>query len=282
MRDVEEIGLPVQDESGSVIARLFILRDISEEKSLERFRDQVTSMIIHDLRSPLASIVTSLSMIEDFALTGDLAGITEVQRIASNSASSLILMVELIFEIRRMENGLLALEQTIIPLSLVATGAMQVLEATAADAYIRFVNRLPPMLPILYIDMEKIRRVLINLLDNAIKHTPTGHEVRIEASHMPGEPMVTVRIVDTGRGIPLEFREEIFNTFVTLPNSALRGRRGIGLGLTFCKLTIEAHGGKIWVESGPEGGAAMCFTLPVAGGSSFANFPNADRFSSIE
>jgi signal transduction histidine kinase len=70
--------------------------------------------------------------------------------------------------------------------------------------------------------------------------------------------------VDTGKGIPPELRERVFEKFVQLPKSALRGHRGSGLGLTFCKLSIEAHGGRIWIDSSPEGGAAFWFTLPIA------------------
>lgn len=264
LHDIEEIGLPVYDKGGSTTARLFVLRDISEEKSLERFRDQVTDMIVHDLRSPLASMVTSLSMINDFIEYGELDNVKTIANIANANAHHLIQVVESILEIRRMENGLMALHQAPIKLQSSVINAMQALDATALDAQISLVNCLPASLPTLNLDEDKVRRVFINLLDNAIKHTPAHGEIRIESVLATDVRYIEIRVVDTGKGIPLEFREQVFGTFITLQGSALRGSRGVGLGLTFCRLTIEAHGGHIWVESGTEGGAAICLTLPIA------------------
>jgi signal transduction histidine kinase len=122
----------------------------------------------------------------------------------------------------------------------------------------------PGDLPPVWIDDEKIQRVLINLLDNALRHTPQDGQITVEAAHHAKEKMVTVRVVDTGPGIPAEARDRIFDKFVQLdPQRVLRGHKGTGLGLTFCRLVIEAHGGRIWVEDGAGGGAAFCFTLPV-------------------
>lgn len=266
VRHVEEIGLPVQGDDRHTFARLFVLRDISEETSLERFREQVTNMIVHDLRSPLAGVIGSLKLLEDMANEGDTDQIGRVIEIAYGNADNLLRLVESILEIRRMENGLMTLERESAPLQKPVLKAIQALETLAQEGSLRLENCIPRDLPLLNVDVDKIRRVLINLLDNAIKYTPADGEIRIEAQHLPGDPMVQVRVVDTGKGIPPEYRERVFGVFVTLPGSALRGRRGTGLGLTFCRLTVEAHGGRIWAESGPEGGTAMCFTLPVAEG----------------
>ncbi len=262
--DIEEIGLPVYDEAGVVVARLYVLRDISEERARERFRDEVTDMVVHDLRSPLASVITSLDMINTFVAEADATNATAVAGIASRNAADLILLVESILEIRRLENGLLALDQTVTALDVPVAAAISALEPTATESAIVLHYLLPSDLPPLFIDTDKLRRVFINLLDNAIKYTPAEGQVRIEVQALNGAPLVTVRVVDTGKGIAPEFRGQVFEKFTTLPGYALRGRRGIGLGLTFCRLTVEAHGGRIWVEDGPEGGAAICFTLPVA------------------
>jgi signal transduction histidine kinase len=106
--------------------------------------------------------------------------------------------------------------------------------------------------------------VLSNLLDNALRHAPVRSQVRIEAEPHESRSFALVSVVDTGKGIPPDVRERIFEKFVQVPKSALRGHRGSGLGLTFCKLVIEAHGGQIWADTGPEGGAAFRFTLPFA------------------
>jgi signal transduction histidine kinase len=134
----------------------------------------------------------------------------------------------------------------------------------ALEAGITITTDIPNNLPPVWMDDEKIQRVLINLLDNALRHTPRGGQINIEASHRPKGKLVTVRVVDTGPGIPTEARSRIFDKFVQLdPQRVLRGHKGTGLGLTFCKLVIEAHKGHIWVEDGAGGGAAFCFTLPI-------------------
>jgi len=115
-----------------------------------------------------------------------------------------------------------------------------------------------------FVDEEKIGRVLTNLVDNALKFTPPNGQVTLTGESAPGEAgFIRVGIRDTGAGIPAEYIERIFERFTQGPSKSSR-RRGTGLGLTFCKLMVEAHGGSIWVESEEGQGSAFCFTLPLA------------------
>jgi two-component system clock-associated histidine kinase SasA len=118
----------------------------------------------------------------------------------------------------------------------------------------------PPAVGTVLCDEERIDRVVANLIDNAIKYTPGGGQVTVIAE--PGEGEVIVSVIDTGPGIPPEERERIFQRFARLARD--RGkRRGFGLGLVYCRLAVEAHGGRIWVEPGPKGmGSCFVFTLP--------------------
>jgi NtrC-family two-component system sensor histidine kinase KinB len=125
----------------------------------------------------------------------------------------------------------------------------------------------PETLPFLNLDGEKIERVLLNLVDNAIKFTPSGGKVCIRA-YPPGTfgvspGFVRVEVCDTGPGVPDEFKERLFDRFAQLDGQRGR-RRGTGLGLTFCRLAVEAHGGLIWIEDQSHGGAVFAFSLPVA------------------
>ena len=108
-------------------------------------------------------------------------------------------------------------------------------------------------------DQEKIRRVLSNLLDNALKFTPVGGV--IELGYTDSSQEVIFWVSDTGPGIPPEFQEKIFERYIQIPGSTGR-RRGPGLGLAFAKLAVEAHGGRLWVEDNPEGGSVFKFSLP--------------------
>ena len=115
--------------------------------------------------------------------------------------------------------------------------------------------------PIVSADRDRIARVLVNLLGNAIRHTAPGGKIKVDARHSNGE--ITVCVSDTGEGIPSEFHAKIFDKFAQVESHRHRRSYSTGLGLTFCKLAIEAHGGRIWVESEPEKGSKFTFTLPV-------------------
>jgi signal transduction histidine kinase len=123
-------------------------------------------------------------------------------------------------------------------------------------------DEVPDDLPEAYADKGKITRVITNLLDNALKHTPSGGRIALSASECD-ENMLKISVSDTGPGIPEEFRHQIFERFGQIPGQERR-EQGHGLGLTYCRLAIEAHGGRIWVEPGCSGGSIFSFTLPTA------------------
>ncbi len=261
--DIELNVLPVRDNAGSIGGRLVVLRDVSEEKSVERFRWEATNMIVHDLRAPLGAVISSLRLVQEMVETGDFADLDQVVSIALNSSEHQLQMIESILEIAKLETGRMPLNIQVWPLRPLVTKAISAIDLLATAANIRVVDCVASNLPPLRIDEEQIRRVLINLLDNALRHTPANGEVRVEASLVNGKGLAQIGVIDTGKGIPVEARERIFEKFYQMTQSAVRGHRGVGLGLTFCKLSVEAHGGRIWVEDGPEGGAAFWFTLPV-------------------
>jgi signal transduction histidine kinase len=116
--------------------------------------------------------------------------------------------------------------------------------------------------PPVTLDREKIARVLSNLIDNALKFTPTGGQIKMRL--MQDEQQVDIQILDTGPGIPMEYRERIFDRYGQIPGISGR-RRGTGLGLAFCKLAVDAHHGRIWVEDNPAGGSIFRIQLPNAG-----------------
>jgi PAS domain S-box-containing protein len=265
LRQIEETGVPVNDEQGHLTARLFVLRDITEIMELERFKEHLTDTVVHDLRSPLGSVITSLYLIDEATRDEDFTTIRKVTPAALTLANDLLSMVTSILEVRKMQNGALDLEKVPTPLQRPVERAIQTVAFVAQQFNISIQNLLPPDLPDLDIDVEKIRRVMVNLLDNALKFTPDQGQVRIEANFQPARHLVLISVTDTGQGIPEEYRDRVFEMFTTVPKELSIGRRrGTGIGLTFCRLTVEAHGGRIWADNGPEGGTAIRFTLPVA------------------
>ncbi len=261
-RFLQHFSTPVLNDAGQVIGQLLIFRDITEEKELERMREELADMIIHDLRSPLTAIMGGLRLIKD-GMTDNETNLQALE-VAERSCQHMLNLVELLLTISRLEAGEMPMEQRPEPLPpLIRTAASQ-LRPLAVDRGVLIREEIPKGLPMVNVDREQIERVLLNLLDNALKFTPMGGEVVIQVELLDNH-FVRCAVRDTGPGIPEEFRDRVFDRFFQVPNRGSAARHGSGLGLAFCKLAVEAHGGRIWVETPPNGlGSIFYFTLPTA------------------
>lgn len=262
---VEEIGSPVLDEHEHLYGRLLTLRDITEEKLLESYREEISSMLVHDLRSPLAAIISAHRIaLENLALPNGADTVRQSLEASLTSAERLMVLVNSLLDIRRGQK--MTLERTSVSISELIESARRTLEATAQKYNIPVEIVVPPDLPPVNVDAEKIQRVLINLLDNALRFTPAGKPLRLSVEHQPERRKLCVCVADSGPGIPEKERERIFEQYWQVKeNRPLRGSKGSGIGLTFCQKVLEAHGERIWVQSpGPLPGACFAFTLPVA------------------
>ncbi|MHB8995152.1 MAG: sensor histidine kinase [Armatimonadota bacterium] len=227
-------------------------------RASEALRDDLTAMLVHDLKNPLiTSLMASKSLLTRF---GDL---TEQQRarleMAVESQERLISMIEDLLDVARAEEGEL-------PLTLAENDLAPIIESVVAEAALpaqRAAIHLSSKLeacPAVLSDADKVRRVVANLVANATKFTPEGGEVVVSLRCREGEAQVTVR--DTGQGLPPGSHEAVFDKFMQASTDA--PRLSVGLGLTFCKLAIEAQGGRIWAESRPGEGSTFVFSLPLA------------------
>lgn len=236
----------------------------SEKEQLEellRLREELAGMIVHDLRNPLSVLVGGLAMLEKAlqAETGSerLSPIIEVMNRSSHRMQRL---VDTLLDIAQLEQGELALDLQPLDLGSLVEDLLMEEKGLATAQGLTLRSRLPAVCPHPLADRDIIQRTLINLVDNAIKFTPRGGEVRIEVEGR--DDAIKVMVIDTGPGIPVEDRQRIFEKF-TQVKGRTGTRRGTGLGLTFCQMAVEAHGGKISVEDGPEGrGSCFVFTLP--------------------
>ncbi|MFC1960975.1 GAF domain-containing protein, partial [Chloroflexota bacterium] len=261
---LEEESAPVLAENGDTIARLFVWHDVTEAQHMVDARDELTNTIIHDLRSPLASIKSGLHMLPEMLKEPEgLAQSLKIVTTAEQSTDDLLNLVAGLLDVARLESGRVPLKQYPTEFSFPLTEAMQTLLVLAQEQNVELCFDVTTSLPPVNIDSEKIRRVLINLIDNALHYTPPGGRVLIMAEAIPGD-LLLVTVDDSGPGIPPDKRDEIFDRFTTgITNQVETKHKGLGLGLTFCKLAVEAHGGTIWVEDGLNGGAAFRFTLPI-------------------
>ncbi len=229
-------------------------------QEVEKMRDDLTRMIIHDLRTPLTSVITGMQTLE---VVGDLnADQREMMEIAIVGGETLLGMINALLDVERLEDGSMPLDRTALSAADLITFAIGQVASLAEGERLALVQQAAADLPPLLGDEGKLRRTLVNLLGNAIKFTPPGGTVTVGASNADG--FVQFWVSDTGEGIPAEAFERIFEKFGQV--ASRRGGRGMstGLGLTFCKLAVEAHGGRIEVESLPGQGSTFRFTIPLA------------------
>jgi signal transduction histidine kinase/putative methionine-R-sulfoxide reductase with GAF domain len=262
-RFLEEFDLNVQDGQGRYMGRLIVLHNVTAQKQLESDREAFTQMLVHDLRSPLSAIIGGLQLIELGIQENDSPDLVlKSARVALASANKLLGLISSLLDVQKLERGQLDLQlQPLAPASLVHD-ALDILRPLAEMSDISLVAHADYDLPAVLGDAEHMRRVLINLMDNALKFVGAGGQVTASAT-LDGN-FVRIAVSDNGPGIPPEYRERIFERFVQVPGRVSR-RRGTGLGLTYCRMVVEMHGGKIWVESPPGGGSHFVFTLPIAG-----------------
>lgn len=238
----------------------WILRDITERKNLETLRNDLISMIYHDLRSPLANVVSSLDVLASMASPQDDPAFKSLLEIAMRSTERIQRLTNSLLDINRLEAG-----QAIVNLKPTDPTALMVDVAEAVAPIAKNKDQqleldLPEEMPEVLVDGDMIRRVLSNLLENAIKFAPAGG--KIIAGIQQESDWIHVWVADDGPGIPTSEQESIFDKYTRL--HAKEGPKGIGLGLAYCRLAVEGHGGRIWVESGQGEGSRFTFTLPIA------------------
>ena len=249
---------PVNFEDADVLQ--WTLHDISERKALDDLRNDLISMVYHDLRSPLANIISSLDILSGLVDTTDNETVQSILGIAANSTTRIERLVNSLLDINRLESGQNIATQGVFDLKSIVDEAITEVQSIAESRRQDVRSLIPDGLPPVWVDKDMILRVLLNLLENATKFTPSGGMIMANASHQDG--WIVVSIEDNGPGIPILERERIFDKFTRLRGTHKPG--GLGIGLAFCKMAVEGHGGKIWVESQNNIGTTFFFTLPVA------------------
>lgn len=267
IRYIESVGSPVLDNTAQVIGRLLTLRDVTEARQLEEYRDEVTEMMVHDLREPLGSIIGSIDLLQHILAAYEVdESVSDLLNVSMMSATGLLDLVTMILDISKMESARMPIDQQPVILDSMVGEAIARLSASIKEAQVIVRTDIPEDMPQVFVDEDLIKRVLVNLLGNAVRFTPTDSEILIYAECVEANKLV-VRVADSGRGIPPEQVERIFEKFRQLEGNdyrPLRGSKGSGVGLAFCKQAINTHGEQIWVEQdGPLPGACFAFTLPA-------------------
>lgn len=229
---------------------------------LERLRQETSDLIVHDLRNPLSLIAGAANLLELTLPEPVLQANRELLEMIDSNVERMKRLVESLLDVTKMEAGEVTLVRTELDLPLMFEHVIERTLPFLKSQNISVQFSVADDLPTVVADTEKISRVLANLMDNALKYTPNGGQVSLWAEE--GDDGVLIRIINTGPIIPLEDRERIFERFARIPTAQAKAR-GFGLGLAFCRLAVEAHAGKIWVEPTPDGqGNRFTFTLPAS------------------
>jgi signal transduction histidine kinase len=231
-------------------------------KELEQVRDDLTHMIIHDLRTPLASVISGMRTLE--ALGGLDRNQLEIVEIATSGGDTLLGMINDLLDVDKIESGAMQLDYVLLDAQELMSSAVTQVTPLAAEGNLQLEHEVDPDLPPFYGDEEKLRRVLVNLLGNAIKFSGAGGTVTTAIRLGGDKKSLEFSICDTGQGIPTEAFDKIFEKFGQAGSHNNGRTPGTGLGLTFCKLTTEAHGGHIGVASSSGKGTTLSFTIPCA------------------
>lgn len=235
---------------------------LRSQRELVKSRDDLMKMIVHDLKTPLSAVLATLEMVVD----GDFGALGEKQRAAlvevEGQAEDLLALIETLLEVTRVEQSAIALApEPIAPAAFLAELVydwQHRLRQEGATA----VSEVADDAPVFDADKALMKRVFGNLLQNALTHSTIGVQVRMTARRDGDAILFTV--ADNGPGIPKEYHELIFRKFEQVRTANAPKTRSSGLGLTFCRLAVEAHGGTIWVQSEAGKGAQFHVRVPVA------------------
>jgi signal transduction histidine kinase/CheY-like chemotaxis protein len=253
---------PVIDAAGEYIGCVKSLHDITAEREIAQMKNEFVSTVSHELRTPL----TSIKGYVDLILDGETGEINEIQReflgIVKQNSDRLVALINDMLDISRIESGRIHLKIEPLDMLDLIAGGIDTFKAVVSQTGHKLACALPEDLPLAAGDRDRVGQVMINLISNAIKYSPSGGTVTVGARRRDAQLVVSVG--DEGIGISREDQEHLFDQFYRVESSLTREIGGTGLGLSICKTIIELLGGQIWVSSTLGKGSTFSFSLPIA------------------
>lgn len=258
--EVSACVTPVKTDEGMYV--VFTARDMSALKVANRVRSNFVSMVSHELRTPLNSVHGFV----DLLLQGHMGKLNEEQKVylgyTQEGVQQLVAIVEDILFMTRSDLGQFGIKQQEVQFRSLVRQVIGSLQPQARKAEVVLCQDIPSPSPTVYIDPQRVRQVLNNLIVNAIKFTPPGGTVTVRARRYD-EQYEIISVADTGFGIPLEDRAHVFERFYQSNHTLQSKMGGYGLGLSIAKLIVEQHGGTINFDSQENKGTTFYFTVPL-------------------
>ncbi|GAB1544513.1 hypothetical protein NUACC21_71890 [Scytonema sp. NUACC21] len=258
---------------GDEIVYTVYLQDISDRKQVERMKDEFVSVVSHELRTPLTSIHGSLGMLASHLINPESEQGKRLLQIAVDSTERLVRLINDVLDIERIESGKVKMEKQTCNVAELIEEAVNVMQPLADKAGVTL--SISSISQDVWADPDRIVQTLTNLLSNAIKFSSRDSTVWLSAEAKDGElgiengktssptSSILFTVRDTGRGIPADKLESIFERFQQVDSSDSRNHEGTGLGLAICRSIVQQHNGRIWVESVMDKGSTFYFTLPI-------------------
>lgn len=254
---------PVDDRDGNLIGMVVFLGDVTHLQEVDRMKSDFVSAASHEFRTPLTSVTMSVGLLLDRTVGALNAKQEQLLRIIQEDCERLTNLVSELLDLSRIESGKLPMNKQDVRLESIVAASLRPLRMQLEEQRITLaispnIEALPPVT----VDPSRIAWVFNNLIVNAIRYTPAGGRITVDAD-VKGH-LVLASVSDTGAGIPKPYQKKIFEKFIQLNQGDTFG--GAGLGLAITKEIVKAHGGDIWVESEPGKGSTFTFTIPLAEG----------------
>ena len=250
----------VTDPDGHLAGAVHIVRDLTQRREIDRLKDEFLSLVSHELRTPLNHIKGFATTLLQTDVVWDEDSQRDFLGSINREADRLTNLVGKILHLSSLEARGLPMKKEWYHINDLVDGALQRRRNLTADRQARL--HLPADLPLLFVDGREIEVVLMNLIENAVKYSDPGTPITVNVEGQGDQ--VVFSVADQGVGIPAEHLDRIFERFYRVIDEGRRAL-GTGLGLAICKRIVEAHDGRIWVESTPGIGSRFHFTLPVDG-----------------
>jgi two-component system, NtrC family, sensor histidine kinase KinB len=251
---------PVHRRSGALLGVVLLLRDVTRLAELDRLKSEFVMTASHELRTPLTSIGMSVDLLLESARKKLSEKEQQLLSAAHEDLGRLKTLVNNLLDLSRIEAGKMEMNFSRCPVAPIFERVAESFKIQEEQKGVALTFQVPPELPPMKADGNKIAWVLTNLVANAFHFTPGGGSIRMTAE--PFGPFIQISVSDTGPGIPYEFQSKIFDKFVQVQSNNILG--GSGLGLAISKEIVNAHGGTLWVDSVPGEGSKFHFTVPVA------------------
>jgi signal transduction histidine kinase len=255
-----DYGQRVQATGRDEVSQLAVAfnRMTTELGNVERLRRDLVANVSHELKTPISALRARLENLLDGVEAPDPA----VLQVMLQQAERLSRLVDQLLDLSRLESGDIPLSRGDVDLEPLVREVCSEIEVARGDHLVHVRVEVPADLPPLRADRERVHQVLVNLLDNAVRFTPPGGEVRVSASRTGS--VCEIRVEDTGPGIPPEHLPFLFERFYRVDQARSRGEGGTGIGLAIARSVVEAHGGRIWAQSEVGRGSVFAFELPLS------------------